>query len=60
MLKPGDIVMEIADGTRFVVTTVEQSGHSPIVWTLDDGNNASVDASLGTVDDAERDRRASF
>ena len=52
--------MEIADGTRFVVTTVEQSGHSPIVWTLDDGNNASVDASLGTVDDAERDRRASF
>ena len=60
VLKEGSTVTKIADDTRFVVTTVKRFGHSPAVWPLDDGNGASVDASLVMIDDAEQDERASF
>ena len=60
VLKPGSTVTKIADDTRFVVTTVTQCGRSPLVWSLDDGNGASVDASLVMIDNAEQDERASF
>ena len=60
MLAPGNTVTKIADGTRFVVTTVERFLNHPIVWMLDDGNNASVSAMTVMLDDTERDERASY
>ena len=58
--KPGSTVTKIVYDTRFVVTTVKQLGHSPVVWSLDDGNGTSVGTSLVMIDDAEQDERASF
>jgi len=60
VLKPGSTVTKIADDTCFVVTTVTQFGRSPVVWSLDDGNGSSVDASLVMIDNAEQAERASF
>jgi len=60
MLAPGNTVTKIADGTRFVVTTVERLGHNPIVWTLYDDNNTSVSAMTVMLDDTERHGRASY
>ena len=63
MLAPGNTVTKIADGTRFVVTTVERTGHNPTEpteWTLYDDNNTSVSAENVTLDDTERHERASY
>ena len=60
VLKPGSTATKIADDTRFVVTKVKRFGRSPVVWALDDGKGASVDASLVMIDVDERDEHASF
>ena len=63
MLAPGNTVTKIADGTRFVVTTVERSRHNPTEpteWTLYDDNNTSVSAKNVMLDDTEQRRRASY
>jgi hypothetical protein len=60
VLKTGNTVTKIADNTRFVVTNWGRFEHRPIVWELDDGSGATVDASLVMIDEGEQGERATY